>query len=105
LGALTSGCSLAGSAVNTACTELTRSLNECTEHKRNRKLAEAAWDDFQNASPKAYGNDFACGFKDGFAEYLYAGPGDPPLPPHRYWATRYQTPEGYQAIEAWFAGY
>src|SRR5207237_1248141 len=49
----------------------------------------------------------AVGFKEGFAEFLYQG-GDgepPPLPPQKYRSIRYQTPEGYQAVEAWFAGY
>jgi hypothetical protein len=51
--------------------------------------------------------DFAHGFKDGFADYVYAGgTGEPPpLPPRYYWKTRYETPQGHQAIADWFAGF
>jgi hypothetical protein len=78
------------------------------EMKRNREWAEAAWQGVgcKNASGKR-NDDYACGFKDGYAEYLFrGGDGEPPLvAPLKYRHIRYQTPEGYQAIEDWFAGY
>src|SRR5205807_2557372 len=54
-----------------------------------------------------HSEDYAQGFKDGYAEYLYrGGDGEPPLlPPKRYRHVRYQTPQGYMAAEDWFAGY
>jgi hypothetical protein len=51
--------------------------------------------------------DYAEGFKDGFIDYLqFGGSGQPPYaPPKRYWGPNYRTPEGYRAIEDWFAGF
>ena len=54
------------------------------ERRRDHKLAEAAWEDVEKANPgPAYAPDYANGFKDGFADYLYAGgtAEPPPLPP------------------------
>jgi hypothetical protein len=54
-----------------------------------------------------YSVHFARGFKDGYADYLYAGgTGDPPVaPPWRYRKVTYETPQGVQAVEDWFAGF
>ena len=54
-----------------------------------------------------YSVDYRRGFVDGFADYLYAGgSGEPPVvPPWRYRKASYETPEGYAAIEDWFAGF
>jgi hypothetical protein len=51
--------------------------------------------------------DFAKGFRAGFRDYLaYGGTGaPPPMPPWCYWTTRYQFPEGRQAIQDWYEGY
>jgi hypothetical protein len=78
------------------------------ETHRNYRLAEEAWKEIMNAeSEHPYSADYAAGFKDGFADYLYAGgtTEPPPLPPRHYWKARYETPEGHQAIEDWFAGF
>src|SRR5205814_477965 len=82
------------------------------EMKRNRRWAESAWCEYTSWSGGGtkgvhHSTDYADGFKDGYAEYLYrGGDGEPPLvAPLRYRHTRYQTPQGYQAIEDWFAGY
>jgi hypothetical protein len=75
---------------------------------RDRKLAENAWQGVAGCSPHpAYAPDYERGFKDGFADYLYAGgTGEPPpLPPRDYWELRYKSPEGRQAVEDWFAGF
>src|SRR5439155_20779353 len=71
-------------------------------------LAEAAWQEITKANPDpSYSPDYVCGFKDGFADFLYAGgTGEPPpLPPRQYWKIKYETAEGHQAIEDWFAGF
>jgi hypothetical protein len=54
-----------------------------------------------------YSRDYARGFLKGFEDYVYAGGNGlpPPVPPPRYWGIYYQTPEGHQAIEDWFAGF
>jgi hypothetical protein len=82
-----------------------RTVDECRERRRNRQWAEEAW---AAVAPNCdHSPDYAEGFKEGFADYLYrGGSGEPPLmaPPH-YRGTRYQTPEGYRAIQDWFAGY
>jgi hypothetical protein len=70
-------------------------------------MAEAAWEQLECASaPGSYSPDYGFGFREGFADYLDAGPGDlPALPPRRYWQGRYQTPAGHQAILDWYAGF
>jgi len=78
------------------------------EMHRNYKLAEESWETITNAAPgHVYSSDYADGFKEGFADYLYAGgTGEPPpLPPRHYWRSKYETPQGHQAIEDWFDGY
>ena len=78
---------------------------ECTGHYLCRCRA---WDMVQAECPsKVYSSDYACGFKRGYADYLYAGgTGDPPpLPPRCYWWVSYETPAGYQAIQDWFHGF
>jgi hypothetical protein len=78
------------------------------EHHRDYRLAEGTWRELVKADPDhVFSSDFVQGFKDGFADYVYAGgTGEPPpLPPRYYWKTRYETPQGHQAIADWFAGF
>jgi hypothetical protein len=78
------------------------------ERRRDYKLAEEIWQTVAHANPKLPSSiDYENGFKDGFADYLYAGgTGEPPpLPPRQYWRITYETPEGHQAIGDWFAGF
>ena len=73
-----------------------------------RALADEAW-----ATTGAYcpddcaSTDYTWGFREGFAEYVYAGgSGDPPaLPPRSYWQSDMRTPEGATAVRSWFQGY
>jgi hypothetical protein len=83
-------------------------VSELAECCRNRHMADQAWSEFQKAEPEhVYSVHFARGFKDGYADYLYAGgTGDPPVaPPWRYRKVGYETPQGVQAIQDWFAGF
>src|SRR5438270_357635 len=78
------------------------------ELHRDYHLADESWEAIAHADPgHTYSDDYAHGFKDGFADYLYAGgTGEPPpVPPRYYWKVRYETPEGHKAIEDWFAGF
>jgi hypothetical protein len=105
---LPTGCALVGSAANHVAYKAKECLDDSRERARDRQWAEAAWNGYRCARPGVpYSDDYGDGFKEGFADYLYAGgSGEPPaLPPRRYRAPAYQTPHGYQAIEEWFAGY
>ncbi|HEX5270349.1 MAG TPA: hypothetical protein VFW33_07680 [Gemmataceae bacterium] len=102
------GCSLVAQGTSTAVYRTRSWLDDCAERRRDRHWAEAAWKVVRRDGPAAnYSADYAEGFKDGFVQYLYeGGTGEPPaLPPRSYRALAYQTPQGYQAIEDWFAGY
>ena len=84
------------------------SRDDCAERARHRHEAEAAWEKVQAAHPEqAYTVYYGQGFRDGFADYLYAGGnGQPPvLPPWYYRRTVHETPEGIASAEDWFAGY
>jgi hypothetical protein len=60
-----------------------------------------------SGAPGKPSEDYAHGFKAGFAEFLFrGGDGEPPLmPPLRYRDIRYQNERGYSAVQDWFAGY
>jgi hypothetical protein len=85
-----------------------KTTDNILERRRNYRLAEEAWKVVAQENPgHTYSPDFVAGFEDGFADYLYAGgTGEPPpVPPRQYWRITYETPEGHQAIEDWFAGF
>lgn len=81
--------------------------DDCLERMRYRHLGEKAWQDICAQNPGQYSVHYGRGFVDGFADFLYAGgTGEPPMvPPWRYRKAVYETPEGFQAIEDWFAGF
>ena len=106
--ALCQGCDLAVNFTRNVIFEVQRCTDDCREHIRNRRLANLAWNEAQDCVPMGpFRPDYARGFKDGYADYLYAGGEcDPPfLPPRHYWGMRYETPQGFQAIQDWYAGY
>jgi hypothetical protein len=108
VGLLSSGCTLIGDGVRVAWRDLVEAVDDHREHWRNRNWAEAAWVEVSCAAiVQEHSDDYAEGFKDGFTAYLdHGGDGEPPLvAPARYRRFRYQTPQGYRAIEDWFAGY
>jgi hypothetical protein len=103
-----SGCALVEDGARNVCVSMWRPIEEHREKHRNRRWAEAAW---QTASCEgahgSHSGDYAKGFKEGFAEFLFrGGDGEPPLAaPWHYRKLRYQTENGHRAIEDWFAGY
>jgi hypothetical protein len=102
------GCELAGNLAHTTAFEVGRYTNECVEKMHEQRLASEAWDHFVcTYGGDAFSKDYGRGFKCGFADYLFAGgTGDPPpFPPLCYWGANYETPDGYAAIQDWFAGY
>jgi hypothetical protein len=102
-----SGCALVdGVRVTTNRTKET--VEDCFEWKRDLKWAEEAWLQNTRCDPDLRrSRDYGEGFREGYATYLYRdGNGEPPpLPPRHYRALKYQTPQGYKAIEDWFNGY
>jgi hypothetical protein len=88
--------------------EIARYTEEYLEKARNCKLADVAWKQVeQQDNGQAYSKDYACGFKMGYCDYLFAGgTGEPPaLPPCTYWGLCNETPAGIQAMQDWFAGF
>lgn len=73
-----------------------------------RALADQVWAESGFVCPDdLHGTDFAWGFREGFAEYVYAGgTGEPPAtPPRVYWQADYRTEFGAVAVKSWFEGY
>jgi hypothetical protein len=66
------------------------------------------WVEMHRQAPdQPYSHDYACGFIEGYVDYLDAGGnGEPPVAaPFCYRLTKYKTAKGVQAAEAWFAGF
>ncbi|MBI3821719.1 MAG: hypothetical protein HY289_03455 [Planctomycetes bacterium] len=102
------GCALIQDAHRNLCLAVTTPIETHRENARNRRWADEAWR--QISGTQTYCNrsdDYASGFKDGYADYVFrGGDGEPPLiAPLRYRHLRYQNPQGFLAIENWFAGY
>lgn len=77
-------------------------------HSRHCHMAKKVWKTFQKKkSIGHFSDDYACGFREGFTDFLDAGGTGqpPPLPPRRYWRDRYANPQGRQAVQEWFAGF
>jgi hypothetical protein len=102
------GCAVIAGGAHNACFETTYYLDDCLATIRHRKLAEEAWNNYCASTMNGeWSQDYADGFIAGFVDYLDAGGGGepPPFPPSWYWKSRYQTAEGYKAIEDWYAGF
>jgi hypothetical protein len=84
-----------------------QSADECRMAWRNRRRAEEAWALICGGGRREYSSDYAAGFKAGYADYLdNGGNGDPPaVPPFCYRTVKYQSPEGVEAINEWYAGW
>jgi hypothetical protein len=72
-----------------------------------RKLAKQAWAEVQGNCPQHFSADYACGFQDGFVDYLYAGGcGEPTTQlPKRYLRFHEQKTHGCQGLLDWYAGF
>ena len=104
---LGSGCSVVSTGTRVVTSRVRESLSEHAERSRNKAWAKAAWNSVLAANPGLnFSSDYEKGFENGFTEHLYRGTTQPPpLPPASYRGARHQTPQGYQAILAWFAGF
>jgi hypothetical protein len=107
VGLLCAGCSVVSTATQVVTSRVKESVEDCRERHRNQVWARAAWERVCSHYPGVvFSEDYARGFEYGFTEHLYRGTVQPPpLPPAHYRQIRYQTPEGYEAIEAWFVGF
>ncbi len=105
---LGAGCGHRVSFVRNLAYESARVTDETALRARNWWYARTAWTEVERNHPYlAQSHSYECGFKEGFRDYLDAGPmsGPPPLPPRRYWNTLWKTPEGQLAISDWYAGF
>ena len=105
------GCSVYRRAAQTLCMEPKLFPTQKDSYRtkcRDHEWADSAWHAELAANPQAAGcKEFEQGFKEGFADYLYAGgTGEPPpVPPRRFWNLDYRNPDGQMAVENWFAGF
>ena len=112
-------CSLAASmlVVSTGgCTafaglSISLDYNECCDEfvlgYRNSAWSARAWHErkhcFQNEDHRYHFRD---GFRQGYEDVASGGNGcTPAFPPRSYWSWKFQSPEGQQRVNAWFAGY
>jgi hypothetical protein len=104
-----SGCALIWDGSRNVALSVAKPIEILLECKRNRRWAEDAWEQVsaQATCREASSTDYAAGFKEGYANYLFrGGNGEPPLvAPLHYRHIKYQTPGGYEAIQDWFHGY
>jgi hypothetical protein len=73
-----------------------------------RSWADQAWAETGACCPdNCTRADFAWGFREGFAQFVYAGGnGHPPaMPPKPYWQADLRSREGAAAAASWFEGY
>lgn len=101
------GCSLARNAVHNLANETAAHWDERKLSRQLRAEADAAWTAYCLQAGGALTDDFAAGFRDGYADYLESGGnGSPPaVPPLRYRRSGYLNPEGHARIREYFAGF
>ncbi|MGL4512588.1 MAG: hypothetical protein ACRCT8_05810 [Lacipirellulaceae bacterium] len=108
---LAAGCTPCESARNTLINEPKQFFWE-RDRKESRALylawAEEAWaSEVGRGACVSESADYAWGFREGFADYVYGGgTGEPPVvPPRPYWNALNRIGEGRAAVDQWFAGY
>lgn len=102
-----SGCTLARNAVHNLTNETVSHWDEKKLSRRLRAQADAAWLGYCAQAGGQLSEDFAGGFRDGYADYLESGGnGSPPaVPPLRYRRSQYLSPEGHGRVRDYFAGF
>jgi hypothetical protein len=82
-------------------------VNELVTGRHNRRLAKQAWKSrCSEFCDQPHFRDFGAGFRDGYCDVACGGDGcPPPLPPRKYWKSRYENYQGQGRVAAWFAGY
>ncbi len=107
LSVLNSGCVLLHSGFENFGYRSVKAVRDFHEKKRNRHWAKVRWEEIsQTGRSCCPSKHYENGFLAGFSDQLDDGTLRPPvLPPKHYRAVKYQTPEGSNAINDWFAGY
>lgn len=103
-----SGCSLFTHTSQNLTNEICRYSSDLKEMHRYRQMAEYALASHGGDGEHfQYSADYACGFKEGYVDYLFWGNPHylPAAPPEWYWKHKPRTPEDAQAIQAWFDGF
>jgi hypothetical protein len=74
---------------------------------RNQVLAARAWHEHKHCyANRSHQRDFKAGFMKGYADVANGSNGCvPSVAPPEYWGWRYQSADGQNAVNAWFAGY
>lgn len=109
--AASSGCTVCHYARLTAVEEpklFDHKQDDAASMAAYRALADQAWAESGACCPEScLAGDYAWGFREGFADYVYAGgSGEPPaVPPRPYWQLDLRSAEGAAAVESWFSGY
>jgi hypothetical protein len=100
-----SGCEFLKYGMRNVCHHTAECLDEHVLMNRNKRLAREAWS--RVAVSGAFSTYYEEGFLHGFVDYMEAGGnGQPPVvPPWQYRRPWFQTPEGYAAIQDWYAGF
>src|SRR4051812_39001249 len=86
------GCGLFHTGTEVVAHRTWESVEDCAEYLRDLRWAREAWEEVcQSSGPDAFSDDYAKGFKEGFAELLYRGGcGEPPsVPPCQYRKLKY----------------
>ncbi len=100
-----SGCNIVGNA----CKLVKRGnrLDDCMIGYRNSVLAAKAWHNEKHCfKNRRHVNDYKAGFMKGYADVATGSDGCvPAVAPQEYLGWRYQSPDGQQSVNAWFAGY
>lgn len=75
--------------------------------KANRGRADRAWKTREaSGDARCESKDYMLGWKAGYLDVCRGGCGNPPpVAPKRYWAAKYQSPDGQGAIQDWFLGF
>jgi hypothetical protein len=87
--------------------EYSHPVNELTTGVHSRLSARDAWRVHEaEYADVPHLDDFADGFRVGYADVARGEIGcPPPLPPRKYWRRRYESPAGREQVAAWYAGY
>jgi hypothetical protein len=102
------GCNMYLNFARNLINEPAQTLDNVEVQHRAKKYAVDAWRDFQKHYPgQEFSDDYAQGYKDGFADFLVHGYTNqvPAEPPVRFRRNRNFNPEGRQGAEEYFAAF
>jgi hypothetical protein len=101
------GCSLGRNIAHNLVNEPRERYNETRLTQRIQRDSRQAWNEYCHQFPnRTLTDDFAEGFRDGYADYLQSGgtATAPAVPPLRYRRTRYLSPQGHAQVHEYMNG-